>query len=132
MEAEFDAGGTFTVIRGYDQAHRLFRGRRTASYVQMTASDIATKVAQRAGLKVGTVTSTRTVFAHLSQAGQTDWDVLDLLARDNGFEIAVRDGSFSFAPAGHGRHRPGRERRRRTQPAGAASWARTCCGSARC
>ena len=28
LEAEFDAGGTFTVIRGYDQAHRLFRGRR--------------------------------------------------------------------------------------------------------
>ena len=53
LEAEFDAGGTFTVIRGYDQAHRLFRGRRTASYMQMTASDIATKVAQRAGLKVG-------------------------------------------------------------------------------
>ena len=31
LEAEFDAAGTFTVIRGYDQAHRLFRGRRTAS-----------------------------------------------------------------------------------------------------
>ena len=98
LEAEFDAGGTFTVIRGYDQAHRLFRGRRTASYVQMTASDIATKVAQRAGLKVGDVKSTRTVFPHLSQAGQTDWEVLDLLTRDNGFEVAVRDGSFSFAP----------------------------------
>ena len=97
LEAEFDAGGTFTVIRGYDQAHRLFRGRRTASYVQMTA-DIATKVAQRAGLKVGSVTSTRTVFPHLSQAGQTDWDVLDLLTRDNGYEVAVRDGSFSFSP----------------------------------
>jgi phage protein D len=98
LEAEFDAGGTFTVIRGYDQAHRLFRGRRTASYVQMTASDIATKVAQRAGLKVGTVTATRTVFPHLSQAGQTDWDLLELLARDSGFEVAVRDGSFSFTP----------------------------------
>jgi phage protein D/phage baseplate assembly protein gpV len=98
LEAEFDAGGTFTVIRGYDQMHRLFRGRRTASFVQMTASDIATKVAQRAGLKVGTVTATRTVFPHVSQAGQTDWDLLELLARDSGFEVAVRDGSFSFTP----------------------------------
>jgi phage protein D/phage baseplate assembly protein gpV len=98
LEAEFDAGGTFTVIRGYDQAHRLFRGRRTASYVQMTASDIATKVAQRAKLKVGNVTATRTVFPHLSQAGETDWDLLELLARDTGFEVAVRDGSFSFTP----------------------------------
>jgi hypothetical protein len=72
LEAEFDAGGTFTVVRGYDQAHRLFRGRRTAAYVQATASDIATQVARRAGLKVGKVEATRTVFDHLSQAGQTD------------------------------------------------------------
>src|SRR4051794_34973570 len=40
LEAEFDTGGSFTVIRGYDPAHRLFRGRTTNSYHQMTASDI--------------------------------------------------------------------------------------------
>ena len=76
LEAEYDTGGTFTVIRGYDQTHRFFRGRRTASYQQMTASDIATKIAQRAGLQIGEVTSTTTVFDHYSQAGQTDWEVL--------------------------------------------------------
>lgn len=96
LEAEFDSGGTFTVIRGYDQAHRLFRGRRTRSFVQMTASDIASQVARDAGLTVGEVTSTTTVFPHLSQAGQTDWELLEQLSRDNGFEVAVRDGSFSF------------------------------------
>ena len=56
LQTEFDTGGTFTVIRGYDAAHRLFRGRRTEAYTQMTASDIATKVAQRAGLQTGDVT----------------------------------------------------------------------------
>jgi phage protein D/phage baseplate assembly protein gpV len=96
LEAEFDSGGTFTVIRGYDQAHRLFRGRHTESFVQMTASDIAKKVAQKAGLKVGKVTSTSTVFPHVSQAGQTDWELMEKLTRDNGYEVAVRDGSFSF------------------------------------
>ena len=35
LEAEFDSTGTFTVIRGYDPAHRLFRGRRTETYTQM-------------------------------------------------------------------------------------------------
>ena len=100
LEAEFDSGGTFTVVRGYDQAHRLFRGRRTAAYVQATASDIATQVARRAGLKVGNVDATRTVFDHLSQAGQTDWDLLQQLARDSGREVLVRKGEFSFtAPA---------------------------------
>ena len=88
------------MIRGYDQTHRFFRGRRTASYQQMTASDIATKIAQRAGLQIGEVTSTMTVFDHYSQAGQTDWEVLPALARATNLEIAVRDGKFSFsAPA---------------------------------
>ncbi|HET9648063.1 MAG TPA: VgrG-related protein [Microlunatus sp.] len=96
LELEFDTGGTFTVIRGYDPAHRLFRDRRTVSYVQMTASDIAKKVAQRAGLTVGTVTSTSTVFPFVSQAGQTDWEILSQLARDSGSDLTVRNGSFSF------------------------------------
>ena len=97
LEAEFDAGGTFTVIRGYDQAHRLFRGRRTASYVQVTASDVATQVARRAGLAVGTVAVTTTVYDHVGQTGETDWDFLARLARESEREILVRDGKFSFA-----------------------------------
>jgi phage baseplate assembly protein gpV len=36
------------------------------------------------------------VFPHVSQAGQTDWELLEQLARDNGYEVAVRDGLFSF------------------------------------
>jgi phage protein D/phage baseplate assembly protein gpV len=98
LEAEYDTGGTFTVVRGYDQTHRFFRGRRTASYQQMTASDIATKIAQRAGLQIGEVTATTTVFDHYSQAGQTDWEVLSALARANNLEIAVRESKFSFSP----------------------------------
>src|SRR4051794_4328089 len=58
LEAEYDTGGTFTVVRGYDQTHRFFRGRRTAGYSQMTASDVATTIARRVGLSVGEVTST--------------------------------------------------------------------------
>ena len=108
LEAEFDSTGTYTVIRGYDQAHRLFRGRRTETYTQSTASDVATKVAQRAGLTVGKIESTSTVFDHLSQAGVTDWEFLEGLARQIGYEIAVKDGKFDFrkpqkadaAPAG--------------------------------
>ena len=98
LEAEFDIAGTFTIIRGYDPAHRLFRGRGTYSYSQMTASDIATKVAQRAGLRIGTVAATTTVYEHVSQAGTSDWDLLDALARDAGYEIAVREDGFTFTP----------------------------------
>ena len=48
LEAEVDGSGAFTIIRGYDPAHRLFRGRHTTSYTQATASDAAKQVAQRA------------------------------------------------------------------------------------
>lgn len=102
LELEYDAGGTFTIIRGYDAAHRLFRERRTVSYVQMTASDVATKVAKRAGLKVGTVDGTSTVFPVVSQAGQTDWELLTQLARDTGSDLTVRKGEFSFRTASAG------------------------------
>jgi phage protein D len=103
LELEFDTSGTFTIIRGYDPAHRLFRDRRTVSYVQMTASDIATQVAKRASLKVGQVDSTSTVFPVVSQAGQSDWEILTQLARDAGSDLTVRNGAFSFvAPAAAG------------------------------
>ncbi len=96
IEAEFDSTGTFTVVRGYDQAHRLFRGRRTESYTQSTASDVATAVARRANLTLGSVEATSTVFDHVSQAGITDWEFLDRLAREIGYEVGVREGKFSF------------------------------------
>ncbi len=96
LEAEFDSTGTFTVIRGYDQAHRLFRGRRTETYTQSTASDVATQVARRAGLKVGTVDATSTVHDHISQGGVTDWEFLNRLAGEIGYEIVVKDGKFDF------------------------------------
>ena len=98
LESEFDTGGSFTVIRGYDPAHRLFRGRTTNSYQQMTASDIAQKVSQRAGFTNGTIKATTTVFEHVSQAGTSDWELLDALAKDAGYEVSVRDGKFNFGP----------------------------------
>lgn len=97
VEAEFDAGGTFTVIRGYDPAHRLFHGRRTAAYTQATASDIVTTVTRRAGLTPGEIETTRTVFDQVSQGGQTDWEFLEALAREVGFELTVREGKVNFA-----------------------------------
>jgi phage protein D len=96
LEAEFDSSGTFTIVRGYDHAHRLFRGRRTATYTQVTASDVVTTVTRRAGLQVGKIDSTGTVFDHLSQAGVTDWEFVDGLAREIGYEVSVHDGALDF------------------------------------
>ncbi|MBK8077633.1 MAG: VgrG-related protein [Kineosporiaceae bacterium] len=96
LEVEFDTTGSYTVVRGLDPAHRLFRGRRTDTWTQATASDVATKVAQRAGLTLGRIDSTSTVFDHVCQAGVSDWVFLNGLAREIGHEVAVRDGAFEF------------------------------------
>lgn len=97
LELEFDETGTFAVVRGYDPAHRLFRGRHTKSYTQTTASDAVREVAGRVGLEIGTIESSATVFEHLAQCGQTDWEFLDALARQIGYELAMRDNKLYFA-----------------------------------
>ncbi len=96
LEADFDATGTFTLIRGYDLSHRLFRGRHAETWTQVTASDVAVKVARRAGLSIGTVEATSTVFDNVSQGGVSDWHFLSGLAREIGYEVAVRDDKFEF------------------------------------
>src|SRR5262245_15239226 len=96
LEKEFDNTGTFTVVRGLDKSHRLTRGRRVASYQQMTVSDVVKKVAQNAGLQVGQIDPTTAVHKQFSQGNLTDWAFLKKLAADVGAGIAVVDGKLEF------------------------------------
>jgi len=105
LEAEHDAGGTYTIVRGYDQSHRLLRGRRTETYTDVTYADVARKIAQLANLQTGTIDATPVVHVHVSQGNASDWDFLWGLAREVGFEVAVSDGKLHFrkpAPATEG------------------------------
>jgi phage protein D len=96
VEAEIDGTGTFTIVRGLDHSHRLFRGRSTESYRQMTASDVVKKVAARAGLPLGRVESSSVVIDHMSQGNSTDWQFLQGLAAAEGYQLAVVDGKLDF------------------------------------
>jgi phage protein D len=96
LEAEFDPGGTMTVIRGFDPSHRLFRGRITETYTNVTYSDVATKVARRAGLTIGKVDPATTVHKHVSQGNVTDWQFLKGMAAEIGYEVGCFDGKFEF------------------------------------
>jgi phage protein D len=96
IEAEFSAGGSFTVVRGFDQAHRLFRGRVSESYRNVTYSDVVRLVARRAALPVGRVDDSRTVHPHVAQGNESDWQFLSRLAAEIGFEVAVAEGKLDF------------------------------------
>lgn len=97
LEADFDGTGSYGVVRGHDPGHRLLRNRRVEGFQNMTASDIARKVATRNGLKVGRIDPTRTVYESVTQPNVTDWDFLMRLARENGVEVYFSDrGEFRF------------------------------------
>ncbi|MFI9460358.1 VgrG-related protein [Streptomyces xiamenensis] len=94
LEIEIDDTGTFTVVRGLDESHRLLRGRRVASYQNMTLADICAQVARRAGLTPGTVDVAGPVLEHVAQPNCTDWEFLRALAADAGAQVYVADGKL--------------------------------------
>src|SRR5579875_1927124 len=70
LDATLDHAPLLTV-RGYAKSHRLHRGRQSKSYLQMTDSDIASKVAQSAGLQISADT-TSNVHDYVLQHNQTN------------------------------------------------------------
>ncbi|WP_410649771.1 VgrG-related protein [Amycolatopsis sp. cmx-4-54] len=100
---DLDRIGTFTEVRGYDHAHRLFRGRRVAVYPGMTVADVVTKVTRRAGLKAGKIDRVPGVggrpHTQFSQDNVSDWEFLSRLAESVGAQIAVRGGALDFSLA---------------------------------
>jgi phage protein D len=96
VEAEFSPAGSFTVVRGFDHAHRLFRGRVSESYRNVTYSDVARLVARRAALPAGRIDDSRTVHSHVAQGNESDWLFLTRLAAEIGFEVAVAEGKLDF------------------------------------
>ncbi|MFJ8129346.1 VgrG-related protein [Streptomyces hydrogenans] len=92
LELELDESGTYTVVRGLDETYKLLRGARVAAYQNMTLSDIVARVAQRAGLKPGTVDVAGPVLDHVAQANVSDWAFVRGLAEEAGAQAYVRDG----------------------------------------
>lgn len=99
LETELGSDGAYTVVRGLDHSHRLFRGRRVEAYLQSTAADIVRTVAGRAGLKAGTIDAKGPVLEHVAQAGVNDWDLLRRLADESGAVLNVTNGALHFTTA---------------------------------
>ena len=94
------AGATF-LVRGYDQSHRLNRGKQTKTFVQMTDSDMATKIARETGLKVE-VDPTREVYEYVLQDNQTNLEFLQSRAKGISYRVFVEEGTLYFRRAPKG------------------------------
>lgn len=99
IEAICTEGQILSVVRGYERAHRLQRAKRTETYLNSKDSDIAKKVADRAGLAIGKIDATKTTHEHIAQVAQTDWEFLTQRAREIGYETGVVKGEFFFRVA---------------------------------
>ncbi len=100
LEPEFSAAGSFMAVRGYDYSHVLFRHRRTQSYQNSTADEIAKKVAARARLDTGTIDPSGPAYEFVQQSNENDWEFLWRLAAAIGFEVLVLDRKLHFRNAG--------------------------------
>lgn len=86
-----------TIVRGYEKAHRLQRGKKTRNFPNAKDSDIARQIASQGGLQIDTIDATTVTHDVLSQVNQTDWDFLRGRAREVGYEMGMVNGKFYFA-----------------------------------
>ncbi len=98
LEPEFTLDGLRNLtVRGYDRRHRLQRGRKTRTFLQQKDSDIASQIANEAGL-VPQVEDSGVVHDYVMQANQTDMEFLQERARRIQYEVVVEDTTLSFRP----------------------------------
>ncbi|HLO88381.1 MAG TPA: VgrG-related protein [Nostocaceae cyanobacterium] len=97
IETEFNKDSQAPIIiRGYDVAHRLHRGRFNRSFQNVTDSDVVNQVIGEAGISAGTITSTSIVHEYVFQENQSNMEFLRERAARLGFELYVQDGKLNF------------------------------------
>ncbi|TMQ89909.1 VgrG-related protein [Actinomadura soli] len=109
LEVDSDRTGKYTIVRGHDPGHRLLRNRRVVGYKEMTASDIARKLASQNGLKVDRIDRTLMKYDMITQANVTDWEFLTRLAQENGVELYFSpEGRFRYVEPTPAKSAPGK------------------------
>ncbi len=96
IEPEYNAGTQAGLtVRALNRLHRLNRDKKSVAYLQTTDKDIATQIAQNAGLRPQ-VDNTTEVYAHVYQHNQTDFEFLLARAARIGFVVEVIDKTLIF------------------------------------
>lgn len=103
LEADLEMDEPTLTVRGYDLSHKLYRGRYRRSFLNVTDSDLARRLAGEAGLTPGTIDSTSTVHEYVFQNNQTNAEFLLERAQRLGYELWVEENKLHFRrPAPNG------------------------------
>jgi phage protein D len=98
LEPVFDEGfSAILTVRAYDKLHRLNRATKTRALLNVSDSDVVSRICQEAGL-TAQVQSTTPVHPVVWQDNQTDLAFLHVLARRNGFLVSCAGSAVSFKP----------------------------------
>jgi phage protein D len=93
---DFDDRGSFTTIVAYDRSYGLYNGLHTATYQNLTDSDLASQLADEVGLDVGRVAATDVVHDHLAQVNETHFEFLTRRAREVDRVLLVTGSELHF------------------------------------
>lgn len=91
-------GGPIVTIGGYGLIHEMMKGTQSRSWDEPTDSSVARAVADEYGFKQKTIEETDLNHVIVKQDKESDYQFLEKLANNNGFEFAVRRGTFYFGP----------------------------------
>jgi len=89
-------GGTRVVIRGLNLLHKLYRGKVSLSYTNVTDKDIANKIAGKHGLSLEYDGPSGPKYDHVYQHNQNDLEFLRMRAARIGCEVLVDDKKLYF------------------------------------
>jgi uncharacterized protein involved in type VI secretion and phage assembly len=99
LEPDFGKGTTLA-MRAYDGSHLLHQTKKAQTFQNVTAADIAQKIAGDNGLSVGTIDAGGPAHNFVQQNNETDWEFLWKLAGRIDYEVLVIDRKLYFRKAG--------------------------------
>ncbi len=96
VEVEFTAASLPRMtVRGYDRRHRLQRGRKTRTFLNMKDSDIVRDIVRPLGL-IPRVEDSKVVHPYIMQTEQTDWEFLQSRAKQINYEVLALGKELHF------------------------------------
>ncbi|MGZ8414208.1 MAG: VgrG-related protein [Gemmatirosa sp.] len=101
LEPDFGAGSQRLMLRAFDRLHRLSRGRRVRSFVNVTDGDLVRKIAQELGLRAN-VGPTSQVHDYVFQNNESNGEFLRRRAAALGFLLFADGQTLHCAPPATG------------------------------